>query len=167
MLRYSALYPSGRSYALDRCPQCPDRDRFRLRSKMTRCAKAQPDSRAAANGIIFNNLVGARWQSRGNVDAKHTCGLQIDDEFERGRLQNRLVRRLSTFEDASVSAAALTFPVFQSLKSSFLQAGTASFLAIARIADGNVVEMWHVQNTTGLLQQLGAGSPAASKNSRR
>jgi hypothetical protein len=62
--------------------------------------------------------------------------LQIDDEFERGRLQNRMVGRLCTFEDASVSTAALTFPVFHSLKSSFLQAGTASFPAMDRIADG-------------------------------
>jgi hypothetical protein len=34
-----------------------------------------------------------------------------------------------------------------------------------RIADGKVAEMWHVQNTTGLLQQLAALAPTASKNS--
>jgi hypothetical protein len=49
------------------------------------------------------------------------------------------------------------------LKSSFLQAGAASFPAMVRIADRKVVEMWHVQNTTGLLQQLGAVVPTASK----
>jgi predicted ester cyclase len=38
-----------------------------------------------------------------------------------------------------------------------------SGIAMDRIADGKVVEMWHVQNTTGLLQQLGAVTPTASK----
>jgi predicted ester cyclase len=36
-----------------------------------------------------------------------------------------------------------------------------SGIAMDRIADGKVVEMWHVQNTTGLLQQLGAVAPTA------
>lgn len=36
-------------------------------------------------------------------------------------------------------------------------------IAMDRIADGKVVEMWHVQNTAGLLQQIGATSPPAPK----
>jgi len=40
-----------------------------------------------------------------------------------------------------------------------------SGLAMDRIADGKVVEMWHVQNTTELLQQIGAAEPTAAKDS--
>jgi steroid delta-isomerase-like uncharacterized protein len=38
-----------------------------------------------------------------------------------------------------------------------------SGIAMDRIAGGKVVEMWHVQNTTGLLQQIGATPPPAPK----
>jgi hypothetical protein len=44
-----------------------------------------------------------------NFGFLHTCGLQIDDEFERGRLQNSMVGQLGAFQAASVSAAASTF----------------------------------------------------------
>jgi predicted ester cyclase len=37
-----------------------------------------------------------------------------------------------------------------------------SGIAMDRIANGKVIEMWHVQNTTGLMRQIGATSPAAS-----
>jgi hypothetical protein len=33
------------------------------------------------------------------------------------------------------------------LKSFFLQAGMVSLPAMDRIADGKIIEMWHVQNT--------------------
>jgi len=36
-----------------------------------------------------------------------------------------------------------------------------SGIAMDRIADGKVVEMWHVQNTAALMQQIGATPPAA------
>jgi steroid delta-isomerase-like uncharacterized protein len=36
-----------------------------------------------------------------------------------------------------------------------------SSIAMDRIANGKVVEMWHVQNTAALMQQLGATPPAA------
>lgn len=38
-----------------------------------------------------------------------------------------------------------------------------SGIAMDRIADGKVVEMWHVQNTMELLQQIGGAPPAAAK----
>jgi steroid delta-isomerase-like uncharacterized protein len=38
-----------------------------------------------------------------------------------------------------------------------------SGIAMDRIANGKVVEMWHVQNTTALLQQIAATPSAASK----
>jgi steroid delta-isomerase-like uncharacterized protein len=38
-----------------------------------------------------------------------------------------------------------------------------SGIAIDRIAGGKVVEMWHVQNAAGLLQQIGATPPPAPK----
>jgi steroid delta-isomerase-like uncharacterized protein len=37
-----------------------------------------------------------------------------------------------------------------------------SGIAMDRIANGKVVEMWHVQNTAGLMQQIGATPSAAS-----
>jgi steroid delta-isomerase-like uncharacterized protein len=36
---------------------------------------------------------------------------------------------------------------------------TWSGMAMDRIANGKVVEMWHVQSTAGLLQQIGAAPP--------
>jgi steroid delta-isomerase-like uncharacterized protein len=38
-----------------------------------------------------------------------------------------------------------------------------SGIAMDRLAGGKVVEMWHVQNTAGLLQQIGAMPPPAPK----
>lgn len=38
-----------------------------------------------------------------------------------------------------------------------------SGIAMDRIANGKVVEMWHVQNTTALLQQIGAAAPTPPK----
>ncbi len=35
-------------------------------------------------------------------------------------------------------------------------------MAMDRIADGKVVEMWHVQSTAGLLQQIDAAAPTPS-----
>ena len=37
-----------------------------------------------------------------------------------------------------------------------------SGIAMDRIADGKVVEMWHVQNTAALMQQIGTKPPAPS-----
>ena len=37
-----------------------------------------------------------------------------------------------------------------------------SGIAIDRIADGKVVEMWHVQNTSALMQQIAAPPPVAA-----
>ena len=37
-----------------------------------------------------------------------------------------------------------------------------SGIAMDRIANGKVVEMWHVQNTASLMQQIGAPPPPAS-----
>jgi len=36
-------------------------------------------------------------------------------------------------------------------------------IAIDRIADGKVVEMWHVQNTTLLMQQIGGPASSAAR----
>jgi steroid delta-isomerase-like uncharacterized protein len=36
-------------------------------------------------------------------------------------------------------------------------------MAMDRIANGKVVEMWHVQSTAGLLQQIGAAAPTPSR----
>ena len=50
---------------------------------------------------LFDHFVGAREQYRRNIEAKQTSSLQIDDEFEPSRLQNRKVGGLGTFEDAA------------------------------------------------------------------
>jgi len=36
-------------------------------------------------------------------------------------------------------------------------------MAMDRIANGKVVEMWHVQSTAGLLQQIGGAAPTPSR----
>src|SRR5262249_10290690 len=50
---------------------------------------------------LFDHLVGACQQSRWDVDTKRTCSLQVEGEFEFGRLQYRKIGRLSAFEDAA------------------------------------------------------------------
>src|SRR5260370_19139736 len=61
---------------------------------------SQPDScTAAKTASSFDNIVGAREQRRGDVETKQTCSFQIDRKFELGRLQNRKLGGLGTFED--------------------------------------------------------------------
>jgi hypothetical protein len=49
---------------------------------------------------LFDHLVGAREQRRRNFDAQRLRRLQVDDQFEFGRLLNRQISRLGTFENA-------------------------------------------------------------------
>src|ERR1700719_2634029 len=54
-----------------------------------------------AIGALFDHRIGARQQSRWNVNSKRTGSLQVEDEFKFARLQNRKVRRFNAFEDAA------------------------------------------------------------------
>src|SRR5258708_40293154 len=48
---------------------------------------------------LFDHLVGALQQRCRHFDAKRLCGLQIDHQFELGRLLDRQVARLRTLEN--------------------------------------------------------------------
>jgi hypothetical protein len=58
-----------------------------------------PSTRTYARGPLLNHLVGAGEQCARNRKAKLLGGLQIDDEFEFGRLVDRDVTRFGPVED--------------------------------------------------------------------
>src|SRR5215469_10700384 len=68
-------------------------------AKCPLCAKSGHS--ALRQRFLFDHVVGASKQRRRNIEAKRTGSLQIDDEFKLGRLQNRKIGGLSTFEDAA------------------------------------------------------------------
>ena len=47
---------------------------------------------------LFDHLVGAGDERRGHFNAKHFGGLEIDDQFKPGRLLDRQITGLCTFE---------------------------------------------------------------------
>ena len=51
--------------------------------------------------LLFDDLVGAREQHRRKVEAERLGSLEIDDEFELGRLQHRKVGRLVALENSA------------------------------------------------------------------
>src|SRR5262245_11954022 len=59
-----------------------------------------PDSCAAANATLFDNLIGAREQRRRDVDAERLGRLEIDYKLILGRHLHRQVSRLLALEDA-------------------------------------------------------------------
>ena len=68
-------------------------------SGRTRCSKKK---------LLFDHLVGNGKDARRNGEAEGFGGLEIDDELEPGRLHDRQVGRLFTFEDAAGIGADLT-----------------------------------------------------------
>src|SRR6266568_1664982 len=58
----------------------------------------QTDSCTAANDRSLDHVVSPDEQCRWHDDAERLCGLQIDDQFELGRLFDRQVGRLCTLE---------------------------------------------------------------------
>src|SRR5262245_3707655 len=56
----------------------------------------------------FDHLVGAGEQRRRHVDVESLCGLQVDDELERGRPHHRQISRYRALENAASVNADLT-----------------------------------------------------------
>jgi hypothetical protein len=50
---------------------------------------------------LFDHLVGDHEQRVRNGNAKRAGGRQVDDQFESGRLRDRQIGRLLTFEDSA------------------------------------------------------------------
>src|SRR5262245_33818892 len=57
------------------------------------------DSCTAATRMLFDHLVGAGEQCRRHSEAQRPGGLEVNDQFERGRLLNWKIGRLGAFED--------------------------------------------------------------------
>jgi hypothetical protein len=62
-------------------------------------------------GNSFDHLVGEREQIVGDFDAQRLGGLQVDDEFEFGRLKHRQVGGLGALENACRIYASLAIAV--------------------------------------------------------
>jgi len=55
---------------------------------------------AAAKSLLFDHLVSLSVQRGRYGEPERLCGLEIDDQFELGRLLDRKIGRLGTFQDA-------------------------------------------------------------------
>jgi steroid delta-isomerase-like uncharacterized protein len=102
---------------------------------------------------VFNNTRGFKQQYPARMQAIRSAfadyGLTIEDQIAEG---DKVVTRV-TFRGTHRGPFNGIAPTGRKVQ--------WSGIAMDRIADGKVVEMWHVQNTTGLLQQLGAAAPTA------
>src|SRR6266700_1470603 len=61
----------------------------------------------------FDHLVGAREQTRWNGNTNGPCCLKIDDQFELGRLHDRQVAGLFTFQHAAGVDTSLPISIWQ------------------------------------------------------
>src|SRR4051812_10599259 len=59
----------------------------------------QPTHATAANEILFDHLISAGEQHRGEVETERLRGLEINREFEFRRFLNGQIRRPLTFQD--------------------------------------------------------------------
>jgi len=66
-------------------------------------AAAKPGEQSYTDAVAvrnsFDHLVGASEQGWGNVKADRVCGLEIDHQFEPGRLLDRKIARVCTAHD--------------------------------------------------------------------
>jgi steroid delta-isomerase-like uncharacterized protein len=103
--------------------------------------------------VVFNNFRGFRQQYLARMQAMRNAfpdhHLSVEDQIAEG---DKVVTRV-TFHGTHRGQFNGIAPTGKHVK--------WSGIAMDRIADGKVVEMWHLQNTTGLLQQLNAVAPAA------
>src|ERR1700716_3990560 len=83
----------GSRPALPECPFYPQQQTSSARPGLSeRCQTRK-------SAALFDHVVGAGEQCRWHNDAKRLCGLQIDHQFELGRLLDRQVGRLRTLEN--------------------------------------------------------------------
>src|SRR5438874_1106550 len=81
-----------------RRPLFSDCNQIALRSETTGCATNGLMRRSKLTSL-FDQLVGADKQCRWHVDTERLGRLQVDHQFELGRLFDRQVRRLRTLEN--------------------------------------------------------------------
>src|SRR5262249_60192733 len=62
----------------------------------------------AQKGSLFDHLVSSREQGRGHREPKRPCGLEVDDQLEFCRLNDRKVGGLFTFKNPTNIGAPLT-----------------------------------------------------------
>ena len=68
-------------------------------------------SNRSKRNALLDHLVGEQLQRVGHFEAKRLGGLQVDDELDFGRLQDRHVGGLRAFEDLTDVDADLTLHV--------------------------------------------------------
>lgn len=107
-----------------------------------------------APGVVFNGSPDARQQLARKAAIRAAFPdhqVVIEDQIAQG---DRVVTRV-TFRGTHQGA-------FNGIPATGRQVEYAG-IAIDRIVDGKVVEMWHLANTGALLQQLAAGSRPAAR----
>lgn len=60
----------------------------------------QPITGRPAGGASLDHLVGAREQGRRKIDRQRLCGIKINHQLELGRLHNRQLGDLGTFQNS-------------------------------------------------------------------
>ncbi len=105
--------------------------------------------------VVFNNSRDAKSQFMTRLSAIRSAfpdhHLTIEDQIAEG---DRVVTRV-TFHGTHHGEFSGLAPTGKAVK--------YSGIAIDRIANGKVVEMWHLVNTSSLLQQIGDAKPPAPK----
>ena len=105
--------------------------------------------------VVFNNAKGFKQQYPARMQTIRSAfpdhDLTIEDQIAEG---DKVVTRV-TFRGTHQGQLNGIAPTGRKVQ--------WSGIAMDRIANGKVVEMWHVQNTTGLLQQIGAAASTVPK----
>ena len=104
--------------------------------------------------VVFNNFRGFRQQHLARLQAIRSAfpdhHLLVEDQIAEG---DKVVTRV-TFHGTHQGQ-------FNGIAPTGKQVNWSG-IAMDRIADGKVVEMWHVQNTSALMQQIAAPPPVAA-----
>jgi hypothetical protein len=91
-------------------------DMSALPAVMMQCRERQKGANSCREQVqqttpLFDHLVGAREKRRRHDEAQHIGGLDIDNQFELGRLEDWQVDRLGAIEDTAGINADLTIHV--------------------------------------------------------